>query len=71
MPTSAPARTGADHRTAQSGDAETGRLYEAISSSKMLAEFGPDVGEWGHCKAVALSRYDQVAHDWLDGVLAS
>ena len=71
MPTSAPARTGACHRTAQPGDAETGRLYEAISSPKMLAEFNPDVGEWGHCEAVALSRYDQVALDWLDGVLAS
>ncbi len=57
--------------TAQPGDAETRRLYEAISSSKMLAEFNPDVGEWSHCEAVALSRYDQVAHDWLDGVLAS
>ena len=32
--------------------------------------FNPDVGEWGHCEAVALSRYDQVVHDWLDGVLA-
>jgi dienelactone hydrolase len=32
---------------------------------------GQDVGEWGHCEAVALSRYDQVVHDWLDGVLAS
>jgi hypothetical protein len=56
--------------TAQPGDAETRRLYEAISAPKVLAEFNPDVGEWGHCEAVALSRYDQVVHDWLDGVLA-
>jgi hypothetical protein len=56
--------------TAQPGDAETRRLYEAISAAKVLAEFNPDVGEWGHCEAVALSRYDQVVHDWLDGVLA-
>jgi len=25
----------------------------------------------GHCEGVALSRYDQVVHDWLDGVLVS
>jgi hypothetical protein len=40
-------------------------------SPKVLAEFDPDAGEWGHCEAVAFSRYDQVVHDWLDGVLAS
>jgi hypothetical protein len=57
--------------TAQPGDAETRRLYEAISSPKVLAEFEPDAGEWGHCEGVALSRYDQVVHDSLDGVLAS
>jgi alpha-beta hydrolase superfamily lysophospholipase len=57
--------------TAQPEDAETRRLYEAISSPKVLAEFDPDAGEWGHCEGVALSRYDQVVHDWLDGVLAS
>jgi hypothetical protein len=57
--------------TAQPGDAETRRLYDAITSEKVLAEFNPDVGEWGHCEGVALSRYDQVVHDWLDGVLAS
>jgi hypothetical protein len=55
--------------TAQPGDAETRRLYDAITSEKVLAEFNPDVGEWGHCEGVALSRYDQVVHDWLDGVL--
>jgi hypothetical protein len=57
--------------TAQPGDAETRRLYDAISAPKMLAEFDPDAGEWGHNEAVALSRYDQVVHDWLDGVLVS
>jgi hypothetical protein len=57
--------------SAQPGDAETRRLYDAIPSSKVLAEFDPDAGEWGHCEAVAFSRYDQVVHDWLDGVLAS
>ena len=57
--------------TAQPHDAETRRLYDAVTSEKMLAEFDPDAGEWGHCEGVALSRYDQVVHDWLDGVLAS
>jgi hypothetical protein len=57
--------------TAQPHDAETRRLYNAVTSEKMLAEFDPDAGEWGHCEGVALSRYDQVVHDWLDGVLAS
>jgi len=57
--------------TAQPNDAETRRLYEAITSEKLLAEFDPDAGEWGHCEGVALSRYDQVVHDWLDGALAS
>jgi hypothetical protein len=28
-------------------------------------------GEWGHCEGVALSRYDKVVYDWLDGILAS
>jgi hypothetical protein len=37
----------------------------------MLAEFAPDAGEWGNCEGVAQSRYDQVVHDWLDGVLVS
>ncbi len=55
--------------TAQPGDEETRRLYDAISSPKVLAEFDPEDGEWGHCEAVALSRYDQIVHDWLDGVL--
>lgn len=41
------------------------------TSEKMLAEFAPDAGEWGHCEGVALSRYDHVVHDWLDGVLVS
>jgi hypothetical protein len=57
--------------TAQPGDAETRRLYDAIPSPKVLAEFDPDAGEWGHWEAVAFSRYDQVVHDWLDQVLAS
>jgi hypothetical protein len=57
--------------TAQPNDAETRRLYDAITSEKLLAEFDPDAGEWGHCEGVALSRYDQVVHDWLDGALAS
>jgi alpha-beta hydrolase superfamily lysophospholipase len=57
--------------TAQPGDAEARRLYDAISSPKVLAEFDPDAGEWGHCEAVAFSRYDQVAYDWLDGILQS
>jgi hypothetical protein len=57
--------------TAQPGDAETRRLYDAIPSQKVLAEFDPGAGEWGHCEGVALSRYDQVVHDWLDGVLTS
>ena len=57
--------------TAQPHDAETRRLYDVVTSEKMLAEFDPDAGEWGHCEGVALSRYDQVVHDWLDGVLAS
>ncbi len=57
--------------TAQPGDAETRRLYDPISSPKVLAEFDPDAGEWGNCEGVALSRYDQVVHDWLDGILAS
>jgi hypothetical protein len=42
--------------TAQPGDAETRRLYDAITSEKVLAEFNPDVGEWGQCEGVALSR---------------
>jgi dienelactone hydrolase len=57
--------------TAQPGDAESRRLYNAIPSPKVLAEFDPDAGEWGHCEGVALSRYDQVVYDWLDGILAS
>jgi len=56
--------------TAQPDD-ETRRLYDAITSEKMLVEFDPDAGEWGHCEGVALSRYDQIVHDWLDGDLAS
>ena len=56
---------------AQPGDAESRRLYNAIPSPKVLAEFDPDAGEWGHCDGVALSRYDKVVYDWLDGILAS
>jgi hypothetical protein len=56
--------------TAQPDDAESRRLYDALTTTKVLAEFDPKVGEWGHCEAVALSRYDQVTYDWLDTVLA-
>ena len=56
---------------AQPGDAESRRLYNAIPSPKVLAEFNPDAAEWGHCEGVALSRYDKVVYDWLDGILAS
>jgi hypothetical protein len=47
-------RSGAGN--SQPGDAETRRLYDAITSEKVLAEFNPDVGEWGQCEGVALSR---------------
>jgi hypothetical protein len=39
--------------TAQPGEVETRRLYDAIPSPKVLAECDPDAGEWGHCKGVA------------------
>jgi hypothetical protein len=42
-----------------------------ITSEKMLVEFDPDAARGATCEGVALSRYDQVVHDWLDGVLAS
>ena len=55
-----------NHTTPRRGDSN-----DAVTSEKILAEFDPGAGEWGHCEGVALSRYDQVVHDWLDGVLAS
>jgi hypothetical protein len=53
--------------TPRPGDSTT-RL---TNSEKMLAEFDPEAGEWGHCEGVAPSRYDQVVHDWLNRVLVS
>ena len=57
--------------TAQPDDGEIRRLYDAINSEKVLAEFDPEAGEWCHCEGVALSQYDQLVHDWLDRVLVS
>ena len=57
--------------TAQPDDGEIRRLYDAINSEKVLAEFDAEAGKWGHCEGVALSQYDQLVHDWLDRVLVS
>ena len=66
---------GADYRSGADRCATWRRgiapALHAIASPKVLAEFDPDAGEWGHCDGVALSRYDKVVYDWLDGILAS
>jgi hypothetical protein len=56
--------------TAQPDDHETRRLYDAITAPKILAEFAPDEGAWGHCEGAAPALYDQRIYDWLDQVLA-
>jgi len=56
--------------TAQPGDAETRRLYDAIGADeKTLVEFTSREGAWGHCEGAAPALYDQRTHDWLAGVL--
>ena len=62
-------RSHAGYRTADDG--EIRRLYDAIKSEKVAAEFDAEAGKWGHCEGVALSQYDQLVHDWLDRVLVS
>jgi hypothetical protein len=55
--------------TAQPDDRETRRLYDAITAPKVLVEFAPEEGAWGHCEGAAPALYDQRTYDWLDRVL--
>jgi hypothetical protein len=45
-----------------------GTAMRCAAERRNLDESIEELRQWGHCEGVALSRYDQVVHDWLDGV---